>query len=359
MVMHVRTWIALFLAGAIGLAASHALACCPAPPSGKPVVNADQTVILIWDAANQKQHFIRQASFLGEADDFGFIVPSPSQPELSESGNEAFPHLLKLTEPEIVKQKRPSNVGCCLACSKVAAPKEAAVGSVRVLDEKQVAGFKAVILEASTAGALVEWLKANGYAYSPAIEAWAKPYVEKNWKFTALKVAKGPEDKAKKNVAAAALRMTFTTDRPLFPYREPDAKSVAEKLNAKDRMLRIYFVAEARYKGEPTKEVPWTGKVAWANKVAPEERKKTLELLKLPENTGPAEWWLTEFEDNWPYSVAPADVYFSRDADQSTVKRPPIIQYVTAPWPTEVTVYAIAALVAVPVVRRAWRRRVA
>ena len=64
------------LLGATGLCCA-ALACCPAPPSGKPVVNADQTVLIIWDAAAKTQHFIRQASFTSQADDFGFIVPSP------------------------------------------------------------------------------------------------------------------------------------------------------------------------------------------------------------------------------------------------------------------------------------------
>jgi len=78
----------LSLAGALLLAvvaASLVVACCPAPPSGKPVVNADQTVIIIWDAATQTQHFIRKASFKSEADDFGFLVPTPSQPQLEES----------------------------------------------------------------------------------------------------------------------------------------------------------------------------------------------------------------------------------------------------------------------------------
>src|SRR5579859_562173 len=75
-------------------------ACCPAPPSGKPVVNADQTVILLWDPETKTEHFIRRASFKGDADDFGFIVPTPSKPELSESGDAAFPMLQKLTEPE-------------------------------------------------------------------------------------------------------------------------------------------------------------------------------------------------------------------------------------------------------------------
>ena len=34
--------------------------------SGQPALNADQTVIILWDAANKTEHFIRQASFKGE-----------------------------------------------------------------------------------------------------------------------------------------------------------------------------------------------------------------------------------------------------------------------------------------------------
>src|SRR5215813_12991995 len=110
--MTTRFWLALPPAGAFLLAylVSHpAQACCPAPPRGKPVVNADQTVILIWDPATKTEHFIRQATFKSQADDFGFLIPSPAEPELSESGNEAFPFLLKLTEPEKVKTSRPSS----------------------------------------------------------------------------------------------------------------------------------------------------------------------------------------------------------------------------------------------------------
>ena len=73
-------------------------ACCPAPPSGKPVVNADQTVVILWDAATKTEHFIRRASFKSAADDFGFLIPSPTRPDLNESGNDAFPYLEKLTE---------------------------------------------------------------------------------------------------------------------------------------------------------------------------------------------------------------------------------------------------------------------
>ena len=74
-----RIWLVPSLAGAACgpfCLASTAPACCPVPPRGKPVVNADQTVVILWDAATQTQHFIRQASFKSEADDFGFLVPT-------------------------------------------------------------------------------------------------------------------------------------------------------------------------------------------------------------------------------------------------------------------------------------------
>jgi hypothetical protein len=356
--MIIRIRLALALAGAIlvpFLVASPAPACCCAPPSGKPVVNADQTVIIIWDAGTKTEHFIRKASFQSEADDFGFLVPTPTQPELAESGDAAFPFLFKLTEPETKTAPRPSG-GMSCGCGASGPAAVAEKFAVEVREEKEVAGFHAVVLETKSAKALVNWLKEHGYAFSPEVEAWAKPYVEAGWMITALKVAKDKEDRGQRGVAAAALRMSFKTDRPLFPYREPDSKSAAKALDAKKRLLRIYFLADARYQGELTKEVAWTGKAAWANKLSSDQRKEALELLKLPEKTGPAEWWLTEFEDDWPYRVAPADVYFSRSSDQGTIKREPIVKYVSAPWPTDAMAYALAAVVVLPPLLRRVRR---
>ena len=195
---------------------------------------------------------------------------------------------------------------------------------------------------------LVDWLKANGYAYSPEIAAWAKPYIDESWKITALKVAKNKDERQQKGVAATALRLSFHSDRPLFPYREPDSKSAVETLGANSRLLRISFIADARYDGEVAKDAPWTGHVAWTNKMAPDDQKRTLDLLALPETSGPTQWWLTEFEDPWPYRVAPADLYFAQSENQNSVKRPPIVEYTSSWLPDDVTFYAIAAVVLGP-----------
>src|SRR5262245_43952479 len=88
--MLTRCCLLLTLAGVLLVPSLHAPpspACCPVGPIGKPVVNADQTVLIIWDAATKTEHFIRRASFKSQADDFGFLIPTPDRPELSESGN--------------------------------------------------------------------------------------------------------------------------------------------------------------------------------------------------------------------------------------------------------------------------------
>lgn len=349
---------AMLLATALAvavLAPRDAAACCPAPPSGKPVVNADQTVVIVWDAAKKTEHFIRRASFKSEAADFGFLVPTPSKPELAESGDDAFPFLAKVTAPEVKRVKAPSaGCGCPGARSKSAsvAPSRQ-MPEVTVLEEKTVAGFDAKVLEAKSAGDLVAWLKEKGYAFSPEVEAWAKPYVDGGWKITALRVAKAPEGQARPTVATSSLRLSFQTEAPLFPYREPDTAQAAPALGATSRLLRIFFLADGRYQGSLVGK-PWTGQTAWAGAMSEADRKQALGLLRLPESGGGL--YLTEFEDPWPYAKAPSDLAFARAATQEDVRREPLVEY-TANDVEDAKYLAFGGVVFVPRLLRRLRRR--
>ena len=290
------------------------IACAPAPRHGEAVQLAQESAIIIWDAKSKTQHFIRRATFTSAAKDFGFLVPTPKEPELAEASDDAFTTLAKLTEPKVVKKPRPSGGGGCGGCG--GARKSAAPASgVDVLGEQTVGAYKAAKLKADDADALGKWLTEHGYDFSPEIEEWVKPYIAKKWVISAFKIA---QDDAKKDKAATdtarsttkdtaptppgvisttAVRMTFSTDQPYFPYREPSVKRGTGR-----RMLRIYFVGEDRVQGTLSDTgQDWSNAtdthVVWANKVQDADRDKVLELLKLPKETAPASWWLTEFED--------------------------------------------------------------
>lgn len=284
---------------------SHSLGCAAVTIARGHVVNADQSVIMIWDRERKMQHFIRQANFKTDAPDVGFVVPSPSRPQLEESGNKAFASLKEITAPYVVK---PSFSIGCSAGSGVAVK-----SSVRVVEEKRVAGYDATVLTAKSGKDLVGWLEKNGYPYSPEMAEWAGPYLGGDWHFTVLKVAKGKL--AAKEIKTSALRISFRTERPLFPYREPASAAAKEKLDVSSRLLRIYFIADARYRGQIDGGRKWSGKAVWSNDIT-RYRERLLRELKLPESMGPQKWWLTEFEDHWPYEKAAGDVYFTRDPEQ-------------------------------------------
>jgi hypothetical protein len=82
----------------------------------------------------------------------------------------------------------------------------------------------------------------------------------------------------------------------------------------------MYFIADARFRGEIEGGQPWSGKTVWSGDITA-QREALLSELGLPADTGPAKWWLTLFEDRWPYAKAAGDVYFSRDADQRAMPR--------------------------------------
>lgn len=295
------------LAGLLVIASSSVLlACCAVSSPGRVVVNADQTVLMIWNAKLKMQHFIRQASFKSDASDVGFLVPSPAKPELAETDQAVFDTLKMITAPPPPKGEFGGGGGG-FGGGLALGPKP-----VQIIEQKRVAGFDATVLKADSGESLVEWLKKNGYDYSPAVAAWAKPYITEKWFFTALKVA--PKDEAAKKQAgelqSPGLRISFKTEQPLFPYREPKTAPHANALTKKARTLQIFFIAEAQYAGALGESENWSGKTVWSDKLSSDQVQKLTDQLKSPAIEFPAEPWLTEFRDSWEYDRAKSDLRF-------------------------------------------------
>jgi hypothetical protein len=191
-----------------------------------------------------------------------------------------------------------------------------AIPAVRILLEQRVAGYDAVVLEADDPLALSAWLRERGYDSRPALVDWLAPYVEARWKITAFKLAvpgsgaSGPGDGAR-----YAVRMSFATDRPLFPFRTPADQSAQGPGN---NLLRIFFIGRSRVQGRLGDE-PWRPRIPYSR---PHDDVETLLGDAVPEGTAPAKGWVTTFEDAaWPRRAG-GDLYFTDDHGPEIVPPP-------------------------------------
>jgi hypothetical protein len=302
--------------------------CAPVMKAGGRVTIASESAVIIWDEKTKTEHFIRRASFETRVPYFGFLVPTPTLPELAAAPDELFKDLEDWSKPETVIQTlpRPRNAfpGSRGWGNKAEVPLPTA--GVQVLLQQHVAGYDAVCLKASNPRELQEWLGRHGYVTRDDLDEWLKPYIEAGWIITAFQINK--PDAEKDGLSTQAVRMSFKTDRPFYPYAEPGDQR--EKGGFRPgRLLRIFLVSTARMEGKLDHATTvWPGKPAWANTLSADRRGKLLDRIgKKAKVSLPEKPWMTVFDD--PASPRPgvADLYFSVSADQATLARPPIIQY--------------------------------
>jgi hypothetical protein len=298
-------------------------ACATAPPRGEEVRVAQEEAIIIWDADTRTEHFIRRAGFTSSADRFGFLVPTPSVPELGEVSVHVFGTLAYEIRPEthVVYEGTDYSLDCLLLASRSGT--DAAPGGgpeVKVVSIASVAGYDASVLQANDAGALAQWLGEHGFEATPELEAWLEPYVRNKWSVTAFEVAARPSGDAK-TAGSAVVRMSFETTRPFYPYREPAGQQAPPTgklatLAPATRLLRIFFIGDARVDAKLGAE-PWSAEMLYA---APFDA--------IPQDI--AEYigehrHLTVFHDETYPRRGVDEVWFDTAADQSEVRPAPVI----------------------------------
>lgn len=272
-----------------------ASSCCGIVEVGELVQFGHQTNLIVWNQEKGIEHFIREAHFDTEAEDIGFIAPTPSVPELAEVDPDVFVML------EGMRPIPPNSD----AVAGAAAETDSAAEPVEVVQEQDVAGYRAATLKASDSQALAEWMVENEYATTPAVEEWTQFYIDKGWYLTAFKVI-GNEDG---EVETGTVRMSFKTDKPFNPYYVP-----------KDNLggpggLRLYFLADGIASGKVGDAEAWE-EPKWHTTVNDRERNQVAKYLDMSADDLPAKMTLTTFQDNSFPNDAGDDLYFE-------VKKPP------------------------------------
>jgi hypothetical protein len=346
------------------LSQSEARACAPAPRGGDYVRITDEQAIVVWEPATKTEHFIRRAGFFtrsggaGAASpkDFGFLVPTPSKPTLAEAPDAVFNALDQAIRPElkIETEDEPEFGVSCLMVFGGRSAKDTATPpqAVRMIDQQRVSGFLAVVLEADSASALATWLEENGYDSSPTLEKWLAPYVKAHWKITAFKIAPGATINPK--VATSSVRMTFSTDKPFYPYREPEDQRTGEVPKG-SRGLDVWLVSsEGRMDGSlGAWHAPWPGQLKYAR---PRQDLGTLLGGAVPAGTNLGQAWLHAFQDPSSPRQGTDDLFFMVSDVQSEIVPKPLTLIRKRPIPIPVDLVILALALAGLGIRFVWRK---
>lgn len=194
------------------------------PPIGRYIYETDQKGVIFFE--NGREKLILSTSFNGDAEDFAWVVPTPSKPEVQKASSEIFAALRDLTETKEdwnEKEATMSGIGFGL---------EDAQQSVHVIEEKKIEYYDIAVLAADDKNALVDWLNKNDYRFPQQYSYILDSYIQNKWFFTAVKITKDVKAQQLQtdmwNGSLTPLQFEFAADKPVFPLK---ISSIIEELN--------------------------------------------------------------------------------------------------------------------------------
>ena len=249
-------------------------ACCYFSAKNMDILQPAQKVFITWDPEKKAETFTVQPKFEGNALDFGMVIPTPSQPKVSEMPRDFFKHLAVYTimrkrefaTSTLLPQIDPVGFGGFNGFAGImgsgcfngsfgggVAGVAGAAGmggggpaprppAIKVLETGTVGSLDYKILEAGRADELHKWLKDHKYNYS-GDEATLNFYVQKKWIFTVMKIDTMQMKRNKDGTFAGEVtptRFQFTSDKLVYPLKITQI-SVREKTEA-------LFYVQAPYK---------------------------------------------------------------------------------------------------------------
>ncbi|MBX7131422.1 MAG: DUF2330 domain-containing protein [Fimbriimonadaceae bacterium] len=231
------------MSGVLLAVVSRSSACC-LTYAEHAMILARETALVIWDKEKGVEHFIRKAEFEGNARDFGFIFPSPTEPfRLAVANSEVFGRLDHHYSPEMYKSAESDDV--------------------EILQKKKLGDFDATVIRAKDGKAMSRWLKKQGHRLRPSMTPWFEHYAKKGWVFTALKY-QGRRD----FTPTKALCISFKAKVPFYPFKMPTDTWP----KGHHRELDLFVLSDAEVRGSYTSGKDWETKKKWSATLAASDR---------------------------------------------------------------------------------------
>lgn len=200
-----------------------------------------QKAALFYESTTATETMVLQINYSGNAKDFAWVVPTPSQPQVVKGSAALFTSLETLTGSYQYPLYDYNSYGL-----GTEVPQEK---SVTVLEQKTVDYYDITVLSATDSQALTSWLNTNGYQY-PAQYAYVfNDYVQNGWYFTAVKLIPEILDNyaitsALYNGTATPLQFTFRTDNLVYPLKISQVQSASTPSYNNYQDIYLYIITD-------------------------------------------------------------------------------------------------------------------
>ena len=184
------------------------------PPPNHYIYETGQKAAIVYQ--DKTETLVLSTSFQGDAKDFAYIVPTPTQPQVSKITNDIFTNLESLTMPVYPTGPVPMMGG--FGTTGVAEKSD-----VTIVEEKKVGMFEVKILSATDADALYVWLGENNFIYPADKKYILDDYIQNKWFFTTAKISQdalgGDVQEKIYRGDLTALKFVFQAENMVFPFK--------------------------------------------------------------------------------------------------------------------------------------------
>jgi len=185
------------------------------PPPDHWMYESGQRAVLMYDEKTKTETLVVGIQFRGNAQDFAWVIPVPSEPTVSQGSEELFTSLNQLTGQSY--SERSYYNGAAAIAEDVNSP-------VTVVRTQTIDYYSVATLKSTDSQALAQWLNENGYRYPTGSEYILNNYVANKWFFVAVKIdlsgiSENSATAELRQGRATPLKLVFPARNPVYPMR--------------------------------------------------------------------------------------------------------------------------------------------
>ena len=208
--------IFLVIAASVLLIVGSVSACGGLFCTSTPVDQQAERIIFTMNSNSTISAYV-QINYTGSSDDFSWVVPVPSVPEVDVAEISTFDELSTLTAPIFIAPLMPECAPRPVPSASLAggsADPDVQEGQVEVLAQGTAGPYAYEVVTSDDPDALIVWLRENGYRITPEMEPLVHVYNEENMVFLAMRLQ--PDQGVQ---AIQPVKMTYSSDLPMIPLR--------------------------------------------------------------------------------------------------------------------------------------------